>query len=52
MFYKTQILTLLAGILLMTAAGVMGFGQNNWMAALVLGGIGSSTFIVGTQRDR
>ncbi|NQT72900.1 MAG: hypothetical protein HQ553_09025 [Chloroflexi bacterium] len=52
MFDKTQILILLAGISLMTAAGVLGFGQNNWIVAVVLGGVGSSTFIVGTQRDR
>jgi len=52
MFDKTQILILLVGISLLTAAGVMGFWQSNWMVAVVLGGVGSSTFIVGTQRDR
>ena len=52
MFNKTQIAFLVVGIFLMTVAWVMGFNQSNWMVAVVLGGIGTSTFIVGTQRDR
>jgi len=52
MIDKVQIFLMLAGISLMGIAGFLGFGSNNWLAAMVLVGVGYSTFIVGSQHDR
>ncbi len=52
MFNKTQILLATTGLSMMAGAGALGFLASNWVAALVLGGVGSSAFIVSTQHDR
>lgn len=51
MIDRVQIIFVLVGLGLMAGAGILGFGEGNWVPALALAGTGSGAFVFGVQHD-
>lgn len=51
MIDRVQIIFVLIGLGLLAGAGILGFGEGNWVPSLALAGAGSGAFIFGVQHD-
>lgn len=49
---KVQLFFMLTGVGMLAGAAILGFSHGQWVECLGLAGLGSSSFVYGTQHDR